>query len=110
MARSFIPPGASQGSEEALAELRESIDSVKAAHQEERNVDTDEPLPPPVKQDPARRDGLEYLRVIRDVAKSKDADQQQQQAEKPRWTKQAPVTEPEPLYHPRHRPLSHMYS
>ncbi|KAK4949300.1 hypothetical protein LTR10_011917 [Elasticomyces elasticus] len=110
MARSFIPPGASQGSEEALAELRESIDSVKAAHQEERNVHPDEPLPPPVKQDPARRDGLEHLRVIRDVAKSEDADQQQQQAEKPRWTKQAPVTEPEPLYHPRHRPLSHMYS
>ncbi|KAK5746700.1 hypothetical protein LTR17_000717 [Elasticomyces elasticus] len=105
MARSIIPPGATVDSEGELAELRESIDIMREAHEEERIVHPDQPLPVPAKQsqDPTQRDGLEHLRATRFLAVYEQADQQQH-TEKPRWTKPATVTDPEPLYHPRHRP------
>ncbi|KAK3634021.1 hypothetical protein LTR56_015489 [Elasticomyces elasticus] len=105
MARSVIPPGTSQDSEEALAELRESIDSVREAHEEERVVHPDDPVPLPAKprDNPTQRDGLEHLRATRFAAYEQA---NQQQTEKRRWTKPATATEqePEPLYHPRHKP------
>ncbi|KAK4898733.1 hypothetical protein LTR27_003906 [Elasticomyces elasticus] len=105
MARSLIPPDASQDSEEVLAELRESIDSVREAHEEERIVHPDQPLPAPAKkrQDSTQRDGLKHLRATRYLALYEQPEQQQH-TEKPRWTKPVTVTNPEPLYHARHKP------